>query len=73
VWLQINTGQWAQKVMFSPSEIVPGTPPGVSPEKYPWDSTLGWGEVKSYGFLTSKAIYFAVTKDADGFTQHKNP
>jgi hypothetical protein len=71
VWIQINTGQWAQKVMFSPSEIVPGTPPGVSPEKYPWDSTLGWGEIQSYGFLTSKAVYFAVAKDADGFTQHK--
>jgi hypothetical protein len=71
LWAQINTGQWAQKVMFSPSEIVPGTPPGVSPAKYPWDSTLDWGEVKSYGFLTSKTVYFAVTKDVDGFTQHK--
>jgi hypothetical protein len=71
VWVQINTGQWAQKVMFGPSEIVPVTPPGVSPEKYPWDSTLDWGDVNSYGFLTSKAVYFAVTKDVSSFTQHK--
>jgi hypothetical protein len=71
VWLQVNTGQWAQKVMFGPTAIVPGTPPGVSPGKYPWDSTLEWGEIKSHGFLTSKTIYFAVTKDVDGFTQHK--
>jgi hypothetical protein len=70
LWAQINTGQWAQKVMFSPSEIVPGTPPGVSPEKYPWNGTLGWGESMTYGFLTSKAIYFAVKKDVDGFTRH---
>jgi hypothetical protein len=71
LWAQFNTGQWAQKVMFSPSVIVPGTPPGVSPAKYPWDSTLDWGEIKAYGFLDSKAVYFAVTKDADGFTRHK--
>jgi hypothetical protein len=71
VWAQINTGQWTQKVMFSPTEIVPTTPPGVSPEKYPWNGTLGWGEPMTYGFLTSKCVYFAVAKDADGFTQHK--
>ncbi len=68
---QINTGQWAQKYMFDPSEIVPGTHPGVSPEKYPWDSTLEWGWEKFFGTITSKAVYFAVTKDVDGFTQHK--
>ena len=72
VWAQINTGQWTQKFMFDPSEIVPGTPPGVSPEKYPWDSTLEWGWEKYSRTITSKAIYFAVTKDADGFTQHKS-
>jgi hypothetical protein len=71
LWAQINTGQWAQKVMFGPAEIVPGTPPGVSPGKHPWDSTLDWGDAKSYGFLTSKIIYFAVSKDTAGFTRHK--
>jgi hypothetical protein len=71
LWAQINTGQWAQKVMFSPTEIVPTTPPCVSPEKYPWNGTLGWGEPMTYGFLTSKCVYFAVMKDTDGFTQHK--
>ncbi len=70
VWAQINTGQWAQKFMFEPTEIVPGTPPGVSPGKYPWDS-LQWDWEKYHGFHTSKVIYFAVTKDADGFTRHK--
>lgn len=71
VWAQVNTGQWAQKFMFSPTEIVPCTPPGVSPEKYPWDASIQWGDEKSYGYYTSKVVYFAVTKDADGFTQHK--
>ena len=71
MWAQINTGQWAQKFMSAPSEIVPGTPPGVSPEKYAWDATLQWGQEKFFGFYTSKAVYFAVTKDVDGFTQHK--
>ncbi len=71
LWVQINTGQWAQKFMFSPTEIVPCTPPGVSPAKYPWDASLQWGQEKYHGFYTSKVVFFAVTKDADGFTRHK--
>ena len=72
VWAQINTGQWAQKFMFTPTEIVPGTPPGVSPGNHPWDGTLDWEQEKFHAFETSKVIYFAVTKDADGFTQHRS-
>ncbi len=72
VWAQINTGQWAQKFMFTPTEIIPNVPPGVSPGRYPWDGTLDWGYEKYTAVHTSKIIYFAVTKDADGFTSHKS-
>lgn len=72
VMAQINTGQWAQKFMFTPTEIVPGMGPNVSPEKYPWNSSLEWGIQDFFGTYTSKTIYFAVTKDVDGFTAHKH-
>ncbi len=58
--------------MFTPTEIIPNVPPGVSPGRYPWDGTLEWGYEKYTGVHTSKIIYFAVTKDADGFTGHKS-
>ncbi|MDR1700382.1 MAG: DNRLRE domain-containing protein [Lachnoclostridium sp.] len=71
VWAQINTGQWAQKFMFTPTEIIPYTPPGVSPGKFPWDY-LPWSETKYHARFTDKVFYFAVTKDVDGFTSHKS-
>jgi hypothetical protein len=71
LWVQLNDGRWAQKFPLDPSEIVPGSGAGVSPAKYPWDSALMWLE-KFQGYYTSKVIYYAVVKDAEGLTQHKS-
>ena len=67
---QVNDGQWAQKFPIDPSEIFPYTPPGVSPAKEPWDSATMWLD-KFRDYYTSKTIFFAVTKDTDLFTRHK--
>jgi hypothetical protein len=67
---QLNDGQWAQKFPLDASEIIPGSGPGVSPGKYPWDSALQWLS-KFQSYYTSKVVYFAVTKDTDAFTRHK--
>jgi len=69
-WAQINDGQWVQKFSLDIPEIIPCSSPGLSPGKYPWDSSPQWIE-KSQNYYTSKVIYFAVTKDTDEFTMHK--
>jgi dienelactone hydrolase len=71
LWVQLSDGRWAQKFPLDPSEIVPGSGPGISPEKYPWDSAVMWyGKTQDY--YTSKAVYAAVAKDTNEFTRHKS-
>jgi hypothetical protein len=67
---QLNDGQWAQKFPLDPSEIVPNSGPGISPATYPWDSARMWSD-KAQDYYDSKVIYFAVQKDTDEFTKHK--
>jgi hypothetical protein len=69
-WMQLRDGRWAQKFPAGPSEIVPGTGPGISPGKFPWDSGYN-RSAKTADYYTSKTIYFAVTKDTDEFTRHR--
>jgi hypothetical protein len=71
LWAQLNDGQWAQKFPLDPSQRIPTSAPGLSPEKYPWNAALFWG-AKFQNFDNSKAVYFAVTKDTDEFTQHQH-
>lgn len=69
-WAQISDGRWAHKPALAPSRIVPGSP-GVSPEKYAWNIGEQWTDEKTYGFYGSKAVYYAVTKHTDEFTEHR--
>jgi hypothetical protein len=70
-WAQLNDGQWAQKFPQDTSEKIPCSGPGVSPGKYPWNAAVQWSMARLNGYYTSKVVYFAVTKDTDGFTKHK--
>jgi hypothetical protein len=70
-WTQLNDGRWAQKFPLANSEVIPYTGPGVSPQKYYWDSAPQWLP-KFKNFYTSKVVYFAVSKDTDEFTAHKS-
>jgi hypothetical protein len=70
-WAQLSDGHWAQKFPLDPSEIIPCSAPDLSPGKYPWNAAIMWyGKTQDY--YTSKVIYFAVTKDTDEFTLHRN-
>jgi hypothetical protein len=69
-WAQLSDGRWAQKFPQDPSEIIPCSAPGLSPGKYPWDCALMWYG-KTQGYYTSEVIYFAVTKDTNAFTLHR--
>ncbi|MDR1247577.1 MAG: DNRLRE domain-containing protein [Clostridiales Family XIII bacterium] len=69
-WVQLDDGRWAQKFPTDPSEIIPCTGPDISPGKYPWDS--GYERTpKTADYYKSKTIYFAVTKDTNEFTRHR--
>jgi hypothetical protein len=70
-WVQLNNGQWAQKFPLDPSEVVPCSGPGVSPGKYPWNAAISWSREKDHDFDDSKVLYYAVTKDTDAFTKHR--
>jgi len=64
-WTQLDDGRWSQKYGWSYSEIIPATGPGISPEQHYW-------EMSKYGYLyRSKLIYYAVTKDTDEITVHR--
>ncbi|GHU74513.1 hypothetical protein AGMMS49992_16180 [Clostridia bacterium] len=69
-WVQLNDGRWAQKFPLDPSEIIPGTGPGIDPGRYQWNSTISWYDMGSHGYYTSKITYYAITKDTDAFTAH---
>jgi len=63
--VQLDDGRWSQKYGWTYSEIIPATGSGISPEKYYW-------EMSKYGYLyRSKLIYYAVTKDTDEITVHR--
>jgi hypothetical protein len=67
---QLKNGTWAEKMPQDPSRVVPGSHAGLSPERLQWDTSPMWGNDKWNNFYTSKAVYFAVTKDTDAFTAH---
>ncbi|MFC4653226.1 DNRLRE domain-containing protein [Lactococcus nasutitermitis] len=67
---ELSDGQWAQKFSGNtPSFVLPCSGPGISPARYPWDSSDTFID-KTVNFYTSQAIYFAVTKDVPNFTAH---
>jgi len=68
---QLDDGRWAQIFPWDVSQIVPCTGPGIPVAQYPWDSSPQWGNWKFTGYYTSKAVFFAVTKDTAEFTAHK--
>jgi len=70
-WAQLDDGRWAQKFPHDPSEIIPGTGPGVPIAAWPWDAALQWGNWKFTSYYDSKAVCFAVTKDTEAFTAHR--
>jgi hypothetical protein len=67
---QLSNGSWAEKMPQDISRIVPGSHAGLSPENIQWDTSPMWGNDKWNNFYTSSAVFFAVTKDSDGFTAH---
>jgi hypothetical protein len=67
---QLNDGRWAQKFPTEASQIVPCSGPGISPGAFPWDSDYS-PTPKTANYYTSKAIYFAVTKEGDELTRHR--
>ncbi|MDR0530608.1 MAG: DNRLRE domain-containing protein [Oscillospiraceae bacterium] len=69
-WTQLSDGQWAQKFPTGDSQIVSCTGPGISPGKFPWHSSYLWTP-KSRDYYNSKTVYFAVAKDTDEFTRHR--
>ncbi|MDR1465972.1 MAG: hypothetical protein LBJ11_11835 [Oscillospiraceae bacterium] len=69
-WLQLNDGRWAQKFPTGDSKLVPCSGPGISPGKFPWHASYFWTP-KSRDYYTGKIVYFAVTKDTDEFTRHR--
>jgi hypothetical protein len=68
---QLSDGAWAQAIGNDPSALVPGSNRDLNPCKYPWDGSSIWGFEKWAGYYDSAAVYFAVTKDAKGFTSHQ--
>ena len=71
LFMQLNDGRWAQTNPSMFSAIVPGTGPGIDPAKFPWDAGEIWGIERWMEYYTSSAAFFAVTKDTDEFTQHR--
>jgi hypothetical protein len=70
LWAQLSDGRWIQKFPIDFPEIIPGTGPGIPPDKYLWNGARQWAFAKAQEFYNSEIIYFAVTKDTDQFTQH---
>jgi hypothetical protein len=68
---QLNDGRWTQTNPNIFSEIVPGTGPGICPVKFFWDAGEIWGIERWQEWYTSDAVYFAVTKETDEFTKHR--
>ena len=71
LWAQLRDGRWTQKSPSVFSSIIPGTGPGISPLKFYWDAGDVWGIERWQEWYTSDGIYYAVTKDTDEFTCHK--
>ena len=70
-WVQLNDGRWAQTNPAMFSAIVPGTGPGIDPVRFPWDGSEQWGFERFQEVYASDAVFFAVTKDIDEFTRHR--
>ena len=70
-WVQLNDGRWTQKNPSEFSEIIPYVGPGVCPVKFYWNAGSLWGVERYQEKYTSNAVFFAVTKDTDEFTRHK--
>ncbi|GHU82474.1 hypothetical protein FACS1894196_0850 [Clostridia bacterium] len=68
---QTRDGTWAEKTPGEASRIVPGTHAGVNPALFPWDESYLWGYEKWNDFYDSDAVWFAVSKAGEGFTEHK--
>lgn len=68
--MQLDDGSWAEKFGAGISRIVPGSNGELDPGLYPWDQNEMWGTSKWGEFYTSKAIYYAVEKSTDQFTNH---
>ena len=71
LWAQLNDGRWTQKAPNVFSSIVPGTGPGISPLQFNWDAGDMWGIERWQEWYKSGGVYWAVTKDTDEFTCHK--
>jgi hypothetical protein len=68
--VQLEDGTWAEKTPGEPSRVCPGTHAGLDVARFPWDESYLWGYERWNDFYDSGAVYFAVTKDGDAFTQH---
>ncbi|MDR3296607.1 MAG: DNRLRE domain-containing protein [Clostridiales Family XIII bacterium] len=68
---QLADGSWAEKTPQEASRRVPGSNPDTDPGKYPWHQGYMWGYEKWNGYYTSDVAYFAVTKPAEAFTNHR--
>ena len=72
--MQLSDGTWAEKLPGEHSRVVSGSQVGVDPAAFPWNKGFVWGRGINYnGFYNSGAIYFAVEKSVNGFTEHKDP
>ncbi|MDR0917460.1 MAG: DNRLRE domain-containing protein [Oscillospiraceae bacterium] len=69
--VQTSDGTWAEKTPGEPARVCPGTYGGCDVARFPWDESYLWGYEKWNDFYDSAAVYFAVTKDGAGFTQHR--
>ncbi|MCL1793353.1 MAG: S-layer homology domain-containing protein [Oscillospiraceae bacterium] len=69
-WAQIGDGRWAQKFSGAQSQIVPHSA-SLSPGEYAWDIGDQWLTQNSYGFYSSKVVYYAVAKNTNEFTEHR--
>ena len=69
-WAQLNDGRWTQTNPAIFSEIIPYIGPGVCPARFDWDAGT-WNVERYQSWYRSDIVFFAVTKDTDEFTRHK--